>query len=443
MNGHRLELIWGLAFSLGAVSQLLARLSGLPAVVLLLVSGLVAGRAGLGWIQPEQLGEGLEPLVGLLVSLILFHGGLNLHLAGRVLQRSVVHLVLARLLLALPMVAWLAHRLAGLDLPLAVVFSAIVLSTGPTVITPLVRQMRLEPLSSQMLEAEGLILEPLAAVAALVLLELALGAPGGWREAGIRLLLRFCGGIGLGAAAGWLLAELLRRLAGRADPSLQLQLCVGTLFLMFSGAETLLPQSGLPAAVSAGVMVGLRMREAVASVEPLIAQLAMLAITVLFPLLAADLSLAELSPLGIGGLACVLALMLWRWPVLQVAGLGLPALDWRHRLIVSWIAPRGIVTAAVASLFALRLDREGVPGGGTLKGLVFLTILITVVLQGLTAPWLARRLGLVEPEEPCGVTTAEAAAQGSTEGSAMVAADAPGGQDPAVEAQASAASAVP
>jgi NhaP-type Na+/H+ or K+/H+ antiporter len=68
MNGHRLELIWGLAFSLGAVSQLLARLSGLPAVVLLLVSGLVAGRAGLGWIQPEQLGEGLEPLVGLLVS---------------------------------------------------------------------------------------------------------------------------------------------------------------------------------------------------------------------------------------------------------------------------------------------------------------------------------------------------------------------------------------
>jgi NhaP-type Na+/H+ or K+/H+ antiporter len=408
--GHRLELIWGLAFSLGAASQLLARLSGLPAVVLLLISGLVAGRAGLGWIQPEQLGEGLEPLVGLLVSLILFHGGLNLHLAGRVLQRSVVQLVLARLLLALPVVAWLAHRLAGLDLPVAVVFSAIVLSTGPTVISPLVRQMRLEPLSSKMLEAEGLILEPLAAVAALVLLELALGAPGGWREAGARLLLRFAGGVGLGAGAGLLLAELLRRLAGRADPALQLQLCVGTLFLLFSGSETLLPESGLPAAVSAGVVVGLRLRDAVASVEPLVGQLAMLAITVLFPLLAADLSLAELSPLGIGGVACVLALMLWRWPVLQVAGLGLAALDWRHRLIVSWIAPRGIVTAAVASLFALRLDREGVAGGATLKGMVFLTILMTVVLQGLTAPWLARRLGLVEPENPAAVAATGPAA---------------------------------
>jgi NhaP-type Na+/H+ or K+/H+ antiporter len=395
VSGHRLELIWGLAFALGAAAQLLARLSGLPAVVLLLLGGLLAGRAGLGWIQPEQLGVGLEPLVGLMVSLVLFHGGLKLHLAGRDLQRSVLQLVLARLLLALPVVAWLAHQLAGLSAPLALVFSAIVLSTGPTVIGPLVRQMGLEPLSAGMLEAEGLILEPLAAVLALVLLELALGATGGWREAGARLLLRLLGGLALGSTAGLALAALLRRLGERADAALQLQLCIGSLFLLFSGAETLLPESGLPAAVSAGVVLGLRLGEEVAPFEPLVGQLAMLAITVLFPLLAADLSLAELSPLGLGGVACVLGLMLWRWPVLQVAALGVAALDWRHRLIVSWIAPRGVVSAAVVSLFALRLEREGLAGGAVLKGLVFLTILLTVVLQGLTAPWLARRLGLV------------------------------------------------
>ncbi len=400
MSGHRLELIWGLAFALGAAAQLLARLSGLPAVVLLLAVGLLAGRAGLGWIQPEQLGEGLEPLVGLMVSLVLFHGGLKLHLAGRDLQRSVVQLVLVRLLLALPMVALLAHLWAGLSWPLALVFSAIVLSTGPTAIEPLVRQMRLEPLSAGMLQAEGLILEPVAAVMALVLLELVLGATTGWREAGTHLLLRLGGGVALGGAAGALLAGLLRRLGERADPALQLQLCLGSLFLLFSGAESLLPESGLPAAVSAGVVVGLGLGEAVAPFEPELAQLAMLAITVLFPLLAADLSLEELVPLGVGGLACVLGVMVWRWPVLQLAGLGVPALDWRHRLIVSWIAPRGIVSAAVVSVFALRLEREGVAGGGTLKGLVFLTILLTVVLQGLSAPWLAQRLGLVEEPDP-------------------------------------------
>jgi NhaP-type Na+/H+ or K+/H+ antiporter len=222
--------------------------------------------------------------------------------------------------------------------------------------------------------------------------------------------------VALGAAAGALLAGLLRRLGERADPALQLQLCVGSLFLLFSGANSLLPESGLPAAVSAGVVVGLGLGEAVARFEPELAQLALLAITVLFPLLAADLSLAELVPLGVGGVACVLGVMVWRWPVLQLAGLGVPALDWRHRLIVSWIAPRGIVSAAVVSVFALRLEREGVAGGGTLKGLVFLTILVTVVLQGLTAPLLAQRLGLVEEPEPsasAGLSPPGAAAGGT------------------------------
>ena len=395
MSGQRLELLWGLAFALGGLAQLLARLSGLPAVVLLLAAGLLAGRAGLGWIQPEMLGGGLEPLVGLLVSLILFHGGLNLRLEGRLLQRSVAQLVGARLLLVLPIGALFAHLGAGLSWPLALVFSAIALATGPTVVTPLVRQIRLESLSAQILVAEGLILEPVAAVAALVLLELALGASVGWQEAGLRLLLRLAGGTALGAAMGWLLAALLRGLGERADPSLQLQISVGLLFLLFGGSELLLPESGLPAAVSAGVVAGLRLGPWVKSLEPLVEQLAMLAITVLFPLLAADLSLAELSPLGIGGLLVVLALMLVRVPVLQIAGLGLPALDWRQRLMISWLAPRGIVCAAVASLFALRLADAGVPGGSTLKGLVFLTILLTVVVQGLTAPWLAARLGLV------------------------------------------------
>ncbi|MEB3183306.1 MAG: cation:proton antiporter [Cyanobacteriota bacterium] len=395
MSGQRLELLWGLAFALGGLAQLLARLSGLPAVVLLLAAGLLAGRAGLGWIQPEMLGGGLEPLVGLLVSLILFHGGLNLRLEGRLLQRSVAQLVGARLLLVLPIGALFAHLGAGLSWPLALVFSAIALATGPTVVTPLVRQIRLESLSAQILVAEGLILEPVAAVAALVLLELALGASGGWQEAGLRLLLRLAGGTALGAATGWLLAALLRGLGERADPSLQLQISVGMLFLLFGGSELLLPESGLPAAVSAGVVAGLRLGPLVTSLEPLVEQLAMLAITVLFPLLAADLSLAELSPLGIGGLLVVLALMVVRVPVLQIAGLGLPALDWRQRLMISWLAPRGIVCAAVASLFALRLADAGVPGGSTLKGLVFLTILLTVVVQGLTAPWLAARLGLV------------------------------------------------
>ena len=393
------ELVWGASFFSGSLAQLIAQISGLPAVVLLLVLGLVVGQAGLHLVQPESLGAGLEPLVGLLVSLVLFDGGLNLRLAGKQLQRTVIQLVLVRLVLGLAGGALLAHALAGLSWPLAWVFGAIALATGPTVITPMVRQMRLKSDLAQTLEAEGLILEPTAAVLALLLLQLALGDLPHWQEVASLLLLRLGGGALLGALAGWLLVLVLERLPKEAT-GLQLQVSLGMLFLAVAGTQALLPEAGFPAAVMVGVVVGLRLDEQASQLDDLIAQLAQLAITVLFPLLAADLSWAELSPLGWGGVVCVMALMLYRWVVVQGAGLGLSALGWREKLMLSWVAPRGIVTAAVASLFALQLEAAGVEGAGALKGLVFLTILLTVVVQGFSAPPLARALGLVEPQAP-------------------------------------------
>ena len=383
---------------------MVARLSGLPAVVLLLATGLLLGHAGIGWIQPDRLGSGLEPLVGLLVSLVLFDGGLNLRLAGRDLQRSVVQLVLMRSVLGLAGGAVLAHWAAGLPWSVALVFGAIALATGPTVVNPLVRQMGLSPFLARVLEAEGLILEPVSAVLALLLLQLALGDLGSWQDVAWRLLLRLGVGVALGGLAGLALALVLERVqaagrvaaAGGPEPgsaSLSLQLTLGTLFLLFSGCDVLLPEAGLPAAVTAGVVVGLRLETAAGSLDALIAQLAMLAITVLFPLLAADVSWQELSPLGLGGVGCVLGLMLLRLLVVISAGVGLP-LNWREKLLVSWIAPRGIVTAAVASLFALQLQQAGMAAAGPLKGLVFLTILMSVGVGGVTAPWLARALGL-------------------------------------------------
>ena len=393
------ELVWGASFFSGSLAQLIAQISGLPAVVLLLVLGLVVGQAGLHLVQPESLGAGLEPLVGLLVSLVLFDGGLNLRLAGKQLQRTVIQLVLVRLVLGLAGGALLAHALAGLSWPLAWVFGAIALATGPTVITPMVRQMRLKSDLAQTLEAEGLILEPTAAVLALLLLQLALGDLPRWQEVASLLLLRLGGGALLGALAGWLLVLVLERLPKEAT-GLQLQVSLGMLFLAVAGTQALLPEAGFPAAVMVGVVVGLRLDEQASQLDDLIAQLAQLAITVLFPLLAADLSWAELSPLGWGGVVCVMALMLYRWLVVQGAGLGLSMLGWREKLMLSWVAPRGIVTAAVASLFALQLEAAGVEGAGALKGLVFLTILLTVVVQGFSAPPLARALGLVEPQAP-------------------------------------------
>ncbi|MDP4830737.1 MAG: cation:proton antiporter [Cyanobium sp. MAG_185] len=410
MTPERLGLLWGVTVFAGATAQALAWLTGLPGVVLLLSAGLVIGRSGFGLVEPLDLGAGLGTVVGLLVSLVLFDGGINLRLPGDATKQAVLRIVLVRLVLGLAAGLLAAHWLAGLNWSLAAVFSAIVLATGPTVVTPLVRQIRLAPPLGEVLEGEGLILEPIGAVLALLLLELALGDLHGWRELALGLLQRLGGGVAIGALCGWLLAEALRRIPAQPAGALRLQLTLGTLFLMFSGCELLLPESGLPAAVAAGVVVGRRPDTDAAELDELIRQLAQLAITMLFPLLAADVSWAELSPLGWGGVACVLSLMLLVRPVaIGLATWGL-AFSLPQRALMSWLAPRGIVTAAVASLFAIRLEQAGVVGAGRLQGLVFLTILLTVGLQGLSAGPLARWLGLSEVSEAAGDAGAVVAA---------------------------------
>lgn len=413
MSEERLSLLWGVTIASGAFAQLVARLCNLPGVVLLLASGLVVGRAGFHWVEPLDLGNGLGTVVGLLVSLVLFDGGLNLRLPGGELKTAVLRIVLVRLVLGLGAGLLAAHWLAGLNWPLAAVFSAIVLATGPTVVTPLVQQMRLSPPLGELLEGEGLVLEPVGAVLALMLLELVLGQLQGLQGVVEGLVLRLGFGVGVGLLTGLLLSELLRRLPEEsAALGLRLQLTLGVLFLMFTVCEAQLPEAGLPAAVAAGLVVGRRPASNPAELDGLIRQLAQLAITLLFPLLAADVSWAELSPLGLGGVACVLVLMLLVRPVaIAIATLGLP-LDGPQRLMLTWLAPRGIVTAAVASLFAIRLEQAGVLGAGRLQGLVFLTILMTVGIQGLSAPLLAQRLGLVEP--PLAETALDAEAVLST-----------------------------
>jgi NhaP-type Na+/H+ or K+/H+ antiporter len=410
MTPERLGLLWGITVFSGAAARLLAAFSGLPGVVLLLLSGLLIGRSGLGLVEPLDLGPGLGTIVGLLVSLVLFDGGMNLRLPGDTIKATVQRIAVLRLVISLGGGLLAAHWLAGLSWSVAAVFSAIVLATGPTVVTPLVRQIRLAAPLGDVLEAEGLLLEPIGAVLALLLLELVLGNLHGWRELAIGLLSRLGGGVLIGAGVGWLLSEILRRLNPEQSSGLPLQLSLGMLFLMYGVSEWLLPESALPASVAAGIVVGRRPGFYTAEFERLIQELAQLSITMLFPLLAADVSWAELSPLGWGGILCVLTLMFVVRPIgVGVATIGLP-LALQQRLFLGWLAPRGIVTASVASLFSIRLEQAGILGAGRLQGLVFLTILMTVGLQGLTAQPLARILGLIQTDsEPGEKESAEAA----------------------------------
>ena len=398
MTPERLGLLWGITVFAGACARLISSVSGFPSVVILLISGLFIGRSGLGLVEPLDLGQGLETIVGLLVCLVLFEGGLNLKLPEGNIRNTVLRISLIRLFISLSAGIFIAHWLAGLSWPVAGVYSAIVLATGPTVVSPLVDQIKLVSPLSEVLKAEGLVLEPIGAVLALLLLELILGDLHGIKEVFIALMQRLGGGVLIGISSGWLLSEILKKIKNETSFGIELQVTLGFIFLVYGICEYILPESGLPASVAAGFIVGKREIIDKERLDNLIGELAQLAITVLFPLLASDVSWGELSPLGWGGIICVLMLMIIVRPIsISLATMG-GELDVKQRVFLSWLAPRGIVTAAVASLFSIRLEQAGVLGAGRLQGLVFLTILMTVGIQGLTARPLANFLNLIEKE---------------------------------------------
>jgi len=396
MTPERLGLLWGITVFSGAFARLISSISGFPSVVILLLSGLFIGRSGLGLVEPLDLGEGLETIVGLLVCLVLFEGGLNLKLPEGNIRNTVLKISLIRLLISLSAGIIIAHWLAGLSWQVAGVYSAIVLATGPTVVSPLVEQIKLSSPLSEVLKAEGLVLEPIGAVLALLLLEFILGDLHGIQEVFIALMQRLGGGILIGLSSGWLLSEILKKIKNEASFGIELQVTLGFIFLVYGICEYFLPESGLPASVASGFIVGKREIIDKEKLDNLIGELAQLAITVLFPLLASDVSWGELSPLGWGGLVCVFMMMVIVRPIsISIATIG-KDLELKEKIFLAWLAPRGIVTAAVASLFSIRLEQAGVLGAGRLQGLVFLTILMTVGIQGLTARPLANVLGLTE-----------------------------------------------
>jgi len=394
MTPERLGLLWGITVFAGACARLFSSFTGFPSVVILLLSGLLIGRSGLGLVEPLDLGQGLETIVGLLVCLVLFEGGQNLKLPEGNFRNTVLKISLVRLFISLSAGIFIAHWLAGLSWQVAGIYSAIVLATGPTVVSPLVEQIKLASPLSEVLKAEGLLLEPIGAVLALLLLELTLGDLRGINDVFIALMQRLGGGVLIGLSAGWLLSEILKKIKNEASFGIELQVTLGFIFLVYGICEYFLPESGLPASVAAGFIVGKREVIDKERLDNLIGELAQLAITVLFPLLAADVSWGELSPLGWGEVVCVFMLMVIVRPIsIWIATMG-RELNLKEKIFLAWLAPRGIVTAAVAALFSIRLEQAGILGAGRLQGLVFLTILMTVGIQGLSAKPLANKLEL-------------------------------------------------
>ncbi len=392
-----------LLIGLGATAQWLAWRVNLPAILPLLLIGFAVGPL-LGLVNPlEFVGEDLLfPSIGLAVGLILFEGGLTLRLPEvREVRLVVINLISVGALLTWLLAALAGWLLVGLEPPVALLFGALIIVTGPTVIGPLMRSVRPTPRLANILKWEGILIDPVGALVAVLVLEVLLGSGEALGHT-LLSLVRFVGvGAVVGVLGGVLFTFLLRR---RVIPDYLINLvALALVFVVYAGSNALAHESGLLATTAMGfVMANLRAPN-IGEVLAFKEDLTLLFISLLFIVLAANIELASfVAALSWQSLLLVAVVMFVIRPInIFVSTLNSP-LSWREKLFLSWVAPRGIVAASVTSLFATRLTNAGVAGAELLVPFVFIIIVGTVTLNSLTAKPVARLLGVAEPE-PQGV----------------------------------------
>ena len=391
-------LTLALALAAGMVAQAVAQHLRVPGIVLLLGAGVLLGPDLLDLVRPRALGRGLHDLVGYAVAVILFEGGMNLNLERlRREKRAIRQLVTVGAAVTALGAAVAARWVLGWTWILCVLFGTLVMVTGPTVINPLLRRINAQPKVATLLAAEGVLVDAIGAIVAVVALEVVTGPPGRhWAFGAWDVAARLLFGAAVGAVGGVALGLVLR--SDRWIPEgLESVFTLAVVLLLYQGAGAVMPETGIVAVVVAGVVIGNLHARVVSELLEFKEQLAALFIALLFVLLAADVRLAEVRALGPRGLLLVAVLVLLVRPLNVLIGTWRAGLTARERAFLSWLAPRGIVAAAVSSLFAHRLDEAGVSGGGQLRAMVFLVIAVTVVVQGLSAPAVAAALGLRRP----------------------------------------------
>jgi NhaP-type Na+/H+ or K+/H+ antiporter len=376
----------------GISAQVMAAYFKLPSIVLLLLLGILLGKDGLGLLQPHLLGAGLEVIVSLATAIILFEGGLKLDRQelGKV-SVSLQLLVTLGTMITLLGGSLAAHWLGEFPWNIAFLYGSIVVVTGPTVIGPLIQQINVDRQVATLLEGEGIIIDPVGAILAYVVLDTILNGDTDPINAIIGLLLRFGVGAGIGGIGGYLMSWIFKR-ANFISFELKNLVVLAMLWVLFTLAQIIRSESGIMTTVVAGAVFANSSVPEERLLRSFKNQLTILSVSVLFILLAADLSIASVLALGWGSLLTVLVLMFVVRPINIIFCTWNSDLNWRQKLFLSWVAPRGIVSASVASLFAILLTQRGINGGDSIKALVFLTIIMTVFCQGLTAGWLVKLL---------------------------------------------------
>lgn len=366
---------------------------------MLLIFGFIAGPLT-HLVQPDELlGDLLPPLVSLSVGLILFEGGLSLRFAEIPgLRRAVFSLISIGMLTTWIIGAWAAYQFLGLEFQQAILLGAILTVSGPTVIIPLLRDIRPKANLYSILKWEGILIDPIGALFSVLVFEIII--QGELLSAPTHIALGVLKTVLIGGIVGLLGATLLIYLIQRylIPDYLQNPFSLSLVFIVFVLSDYFQPESGLFAVTLMGIVLANRSSLAIRHIVEFKENLQVLLIGVLFILLSARLKMQNITDLSWSSVAFFLVMVLFARPLSVLISTAGSDIKWKERAFLAWMAPRGIVAAAVASLFGLQLEANGFTGGEELVSNTFLIIVGAGFLYGFSAGPMARFLGVQQKD---------------------------------------------
>jgi NhaP-type Na+/H+ or K+/H+ antiporter len=402
---HALPLGLASVVILGAAAQWLGWRIRMPAILLLLLFGFLAGPDALGLVDPDAMfGALFVPLVSLSVAFILFEGALTLNVRELGEHRGVVlRLITVGAVVGWLVTAWLAAPLLGIPRALALLVGAILTLSGPTVVLPILRQVRPTGRVGPVLKWEGILIDPVGAVLAVLVFE-GIVAGGGLEPALGRAALGIVKTVLAGGAVGALGAGALVFVLKRywVPDHLHALVALATAVAAYAASNTMQHESGLLAVTLMGALLAHQRQVNLRHVLEFKENLRTLVLSALFLLLAARVRAADLARIDLGAFVFLAALILLVRPLVALLCTLRSGLTWNERIFIMGLAPRGAVAATVTAVFAYRLEARGFEGASGVVAPMFLVVAGTVAAYGLGAGPLAYRLGLAAPD-PQGV----------------------------------------
>lgn len=392
------QALWALCLAVGAGCLLtaLSRKLHLPTIVLLLLGGFLLGPEGIGILDPDALGKLLPIIVSLAVGLILFEGGLTLDIR----DFSQTSTVIKRLLSAGVLITWLGsaltvHFVFDVEISFALLMGSLIIVTGPTVIVPLLRRIRIDQKVASILHWEGVLIDSIGVFIAILCFEWVVERYGA--VALPNFITRMISGIVIGVIGGYIIYWLMKR--NWVPDDIVNAFTLASAMLIFGLTELIQPEAGLLSVTVAGFIVGLEKPRQIKEIKAFKAEIVDLLIGLLFLILVARLKIQQFIDFfdAGGGLVLLSVILLIRPISVFVSSIGTP-LNLREKVLLSWVAPRGVVAASMASLFALSLQFKGDEENAALmEAFVYSIICATVLIQGLSAGVISRLLGLQRP----------------------------------------------